>query len=62
VATAEVPIRSQLLDNGSPPNQIPASKLPHHDRALGHHASRSSVACGTGKIAIRNALKNAAEK
>jgi hypothetical protein len=26
----------QLLDNASPPNQIPASKLPHQDHASGH--------------------------
>ena len=36
VATGEIPIRGQLLDDGSPPNQIPASQLPHHDHASGH--------------------------
>jgi hypothetical protein len=46
----------QLLDNGSPPNQIPASKLPHYDRAHSTRVVRLSRA-EPAKRVIRNALK-----
>ena len=49
MATGEIPIRRQLLDNGSPPNQIPASKLPITIAPRVITASRSSVAGATGK-------------